>query len=86
MSDTFDAQAFHDGLVAHGHIVPLGVPGTFARGAVFEDVLERFDRLIDRAGTDEAAERLSFPPVIDTIPASVQARACSREELVATPV
>ena len=27
-----DPKAFHDGLVKHGHIVPVGVLGIFGRG------------------------------------------------------
>lgn len=61
----YDPQAFHDGLVAHGLIVPVGVPGVFGRGAVFEDVLSRFDALVGRRGVDEGAESMTFPPVIN---------------------
>lgn len=60
----YDAQSFHDGLVVHGLIVPVGVPGAFGRGAVFEDVLERFNALISKAAHDDAAEVYTFPPVI----------------------
>ena len=60
----FGAQSFHDGLVAHGLIVPVGVPGAFGRGAVFEDVLERFNVLISNASQDDGAEVYTFPPVI----------------------
>jgi len=60
-----DARSFHDGLVAHGLIVPVGVPGAFGRGAVFEDVLERFNTLISKLSHDDGAEVFTFPPVID---------------------
>ena len=59
------AQAFFEGLVAHGHVVPVGVPGVFGRGPVFEDVLARFDSLISRIAADENPEWVMFPPVID---------------------
>jgi seryl-tRNA synthetase len=38
------------------------VPGVYGRGAVFEDVRERFEALITRARGE--AERLGFPPVL----------------------
>jgi seryl-tRNA synthetase len=59
-----DAQSFHDALVAHGLIIPVGVAGAFGRGAVFEDVLSRFDALVLRIG-DHPAEVAAFPPVIN---------------------
>lgn len=62
--EAYDAQSFHDALVAHGLIVPVGVPGAFGRGGVFEDVLTRFDALVGRVGADEPAESMTFPPVI----------------------
>lgn len=61
----YDAQSFHDGLVVHGLIVPVGVPGAFGRGAVFEDVLERFNALVSLVGADDRAESVTFPPIID---------------------
>ena len=48
----------------HGLIVPAGVPGAFGRGAVFEDVLERFNALVSRAAADDGAEFFTFPPII----------------------
>jgi seryl-tRNA synthetase len=65
MSDEDGARSFYDGLVAHGLIVPVGVPGAFGRGAVFEDVLERFNTLISKLSHDDGAEVFTFPPVID---------------------
>ncbi|MCB1571406.1 MAG: amino acid--[acyl-carrier-protein] ligase [Dokdonella sp.] len=61
----YDAQKFHDGLVAHGLIVPVGVQGVFGRGHVFEDVLERFNALVSEIARDDGAEYFVFPPVID---------------------
>ncbi|MEO8200763.1 MAG: amino acid--[acyl-carrier-protein] ligase [Gemmatimonadota bacterium] len=59
------APSFHDELVAHGLITPTGVLGAFGRGAVFEDVLERLDRLILRLAQHDNVESMTFPPVID---------------------
>ena len=39
------AQSLYDDLVKHKLIIPVGVQGIFGRGAVFEDVLRRFDAL-----------------------------------------
>ena len=52
----FDPKAFHDGLVEHGLIVPVGVQGAFGRNGVFEDVLERLNQLITRTGTISPCE------------------------------
>ena len=59
---TTTPQTFYEGLVEHGLIVPVGVPGAFGRGAVFEDVLERFNAL-DHAdlAQDDGAEVLHLP-------------------------
>ena len=64
-TQTYDGAAFYAGLVAHGLIVPAGAPGVFGRGAVFEDVLERFNALISMLARDDGAEVYTFPPVID---------------------
>jgi seryl-tRNA synthetase len=64
MADPDDAQAFHDDLVRCGLIVPTTLQGGYARGAVFEDVLERFDALVMRSTEADGAERLAFPPIV----------------------
>ena len=48
MPDQFSSQAFYRDLVKYKLIIPVGVPGAFGRGAVFEDVLRRFDDLVTR--------------------------------------
>ena len=63
--DSFDTKTLYDGLVAHGLIVPTAQPGTFGRGAVFEDVLERFNGLVSKLSAHDGAEVYTFPPVID---------------------
>lgn len=59
-----DAETFYDGLVRHRLIIPVGVPGAFGRGAVFEDVLERFNGLVSRVAAKDNAEVYTFPPII----------------------
>jgi seryl-tRNA synthetase len=64
MPAQYDAQDFYDGLVEHKLIVPVGVPGAFGRGAVFEDVLERFNAMVSKVARDDKAEVYTFPPII----------------------
>lgn len=65
MSSSFDGNELYDGLVRHGLIIPVGVPGAFGRGAVFEDVLRRFDDMVTRLSAADGAESMAFPPVIN---------------------
>jgi len=58
-------DAFFDALVEHGLIIPDGVAGVFGRGAVFEEVLARFDDYICRGASHDDAQECQFPPVID---------------------
>lgn len=62
--DPYDPRTFHDDLVRHGLIIPTEVAGGYGRGAVFEDILERFDALVTRVAKDDAAEALTFAPVV----------------------
>lgn len=65
MSASYDPQKFYDDLVKHRLIVPVGVHGAFGRGAVFEDVLERFNTLVTKLSSNDNAEFYTFPPVIN---------------------
>ncbi len=65
MATEFSSQTLYDDLVRHRLIIPVGVPGIFGRGAVFEDVLRRFDALISRIARDDGAETMAFPPTLD---------------------
>jgi len=58
-------QPFYERLVEHKLIIPVGVPGAFGRGAVFEDVLRRFDAAVSRIAKDDGAEQMLFPPILD---------------------
>lgn len=56
-----DAQAsFLDRLFAAGLLIDTGVPGLYGRSGVFEEVIHRFETLVD--GLSGTAERLRFPP------------------------
>ena len=61
----FSIEDFHRDLVKHRLIIPVGVPGAFGRGAVFEDVLHRFDDLVTRTAKNDGAEVMAFPPILD---------------------
>jgi len=61
----YDLNKFYDGLVKHGLIIPVGVQGAFGRGAVFEDVLERFNGMVSQVAINDRAEVYTFPPVIN---------------------
>ncbi len=61
----YASDTFYTGLVQHGLIVPTRVAGSFGRGSVFEDVLERLNALITEISKADRAEMYTFPPVID---------------------
>jgi hypothetical protein len=65
MTEGFSPQGLYDDLVKHKLIIPVGVPGIFGRGAVFEDVLRRFDGLISNIAAKDGAEVMAFPPTLD---------------------
>jgi seryl-tRNA synthetase len=65
MAINFTSQDLYDGMVRHKLIIPVGVPGAFGRGAVFEDVLSRFNDLVTRLAKDDGAEVMAFPPILD---------------------
>lgn len=65
MASQFSSQDLYDGLVRNKLIIPVGVPGAFGRGAVFEDVLARFNDLVTRLARNDGAEVMAFPPILD---------------------
>ena len=65
MSVDYNRDKFYAGLVEHKLIIPVGVQGAFGRGAVFEDVLERFNGLVSQLARNDNAEVYTFPPVIN---------------------
>jgi seryl-tRNA synthetase len=58
-------RAYTEELVAHGLLIPQGVRGLYGRGGVMEDVIERFERLVTRAGEGTNATVMRFPPIIN---------------------
>jgi seryl-tRNA synthetase len=61
---TYDIATFNADLARHGLIVPTSVKGTYGRGPVFEDILQRFDALVRRTAAADGAQELTFPPVL----------------------
>ena len=61
---TYDIEGFAEGLVEHGLIVPTGIKGAYGRGPVFEDILRRFDDLVQRLAAPDKAQELMFPPIL----------------------
>lgn len=58
--------AFRDSLIEADLLIPSGIAGLYGRGAVFEDIVDGIDRVVQKAGvaahgTD--VRRLRFPPV-----------------------
>jgi seryl-tRNA synthetase len=58
-------QKFLDELIAHGLLVDCGVPGVYGRSAVFEDLIERFDRYITQVGAPDKPTLVRFPPLLN---------------------
>lgn len=61
----YDSAEFYEELVSKRVIIPVGVPGVFGRGPVFEDVLARFNDAVSRLSKSDGADVMLFPPVID---------------------
>ena len=62
VGDPYDAYMRE--LVREGLLIPSGVPGVVGRGGAFEDVLQRFDAFVTRAGAAEHATVMRFPSII----------------------
>lgn len=58
-------KEFTNQLLAAGLLIGCGVPGVFAKGRGFEEVLEALDRLISATTTTDGAEFMRFPPIIN---------------------
>lgn len=65
MAQDLDVDRFYAGLVEHNLILPVGVDGAFGRGAVFEEVIERFNECVTRLARGDGAEVRAFPPIVN---------------------
>lgn len=61
---SYDVAGFYQGLVEHRLIIPSEVQGGYGRGAVFEDILQRFNDFVSRSAQDDGAEPMMFPPIV----------------------
>ena len=59
-----DPASYLQRLLDGGVLIATGVDGVYGRSAAFEEVVERLDALITRAGRNDGAEVLRFPPAI----------------------
>ena len=59
-----DQAAFLSELIDRGLFIETGEPGVYGRNAVFEGVLQAFDRLVDRVAAPDHAESVRFPPIL----------------------
>jgi seryl-tRNA synthetase len=57
-------RRIYDDLVANGIVWPMDAKGVLGYGEIFEDVLARFNRLIDALATPEGALTRAFPPIL----------------------
>jgi seryl-tRNA synthetase len=58
-------RAFLNELYAQGLLIDCGIPGVYGRSAVFESVIESFDRYVTRVGAPDDPTVLRFPPVLN---------------------
>ena len=61
---TAPEQRLHDALVSNGVMWPMGAKGVFGYSAVFEEVVGRFNAVIDALATREGAQTRIFPPIL----------------------
>ena len=64
-NDTLSAahEACQRRFVDAGLLIPLGVPGLYGLSGRFEDVIERFERLVTKRAADQPAEVMRFPAI-----------------------
>jgi seryl-tRNA synthetase len=59
-----DYRSYLTDLLDSGLLIASGVPGVYGLGGVFEDIVERFDDFVTRAGAGFRPEVMRFPPVL----------------------
>jgi seryl-tRNA synthetase len=52
-------------LFEQGILIESGVPGVYGRSALFEDIIERFDRYVTRVGKPDEPSVMRFPPLLN---------------------
>ncbi|NLH79853.1 MAG: amino acid--[acyl-carrier-protein] ligase [Phyllobacteriaceae bacterium] len=61
------AKPFLDELFAEGVLIPSGVDGLYGRSGAFEDVIDRFEVLIERLAHEDGAVKIHFPPAMPRV-------------------
>ncbi|HMN45925.1 MAG TPA: amino acid--[acyl-carrier-protein] ligase [Povalibacter sp.] len=61
--DRMDADFLRE-LLRHGLLIDMGVDGVYGRSGLFEEVVERFSRLVAAFGEEDTAEVIRFPPAM----------------------
>ncbi|MEO8029565.1 MAG: amino acid--[acyl-carrier-protein] ligase [Gemmatimonadota bacterium] len=56
---------YREALLAHRLLYATGVPGVYGRSGVFEDTIDRLNRLVTRFGAADGAEVMHFPPILN---------------------
>jgi len=64
MAMTYNMEAFAQGLVDHGLIIPSDQTGVFGRGSQFERVIDALGDHFNRMGVQDGADRINHPPVV----------------------
>lgn len=57
-------QSYLDQVIEAGLLIPLGVNGLYGLSGVFEDVVERFERVVTARGAHFKAEVMRFPAIM----------------------
>lgn len=61
------AKPFLDELFADGVLIPSGVDGLYGRSGAFEDVIDRFETLVERFARADGAVKIHFPPAMPRV-------------------
>ena len=61
------AKPFLDRLFEDGVLMPTGVDGLYGRSGAFEEVIDGFERLVERYSRDDGAVKIHFPPAMPRV-------------------
>ncbi len=65
--DVSPAKTFLDDLFAAEVLYPSGVDGLYGRSGAFEDVIDRFEALVERFSREDGAVKIHFPPAMPRV-------------------
>lgn len=66
-ADAAPAGSFLDRLFEDGVLVPTGVDGLYGRSGAFEEVIDGFERLVERFARADGAVKIHFPPAMPRV-------------------